>query len=126
MTCVAELHCSVTRMVYSILSRIGSAKNAVCNFNDKSSVDAVLPEQQPTFWGVQPRPVLGKTNAGILACIAICSLADPRCEPARGWGGGRGGVPMSLRIEEGIRGTEPCSSATQLISEDSDLYLPFK
>ena len=38
------------------------------------------------------------------------------------------GLPMSLRIEEGIRVTEPCSSATQLevISEDSDLYRPFK
>ena len=35
-------------------------------------------------------------------------------------------LPMSLRIEEGIWITEPCSSATQVISEDSDLYRPFK
>ena len=35
-------------------------------------------------------------------------------------------VPMWLRIEEGMRITEPCSSATQVISEDSDLYRPFK
>ena len=35
-------------------------------------------------------------------------------------------IPMTLRIEEGIRVTEPRSSATQVISEDSDLYRPFK
>ena len=35
-------------------------------------------------------------------------------------------LPMSLRIEEGILVTEPCSSATQVISEDSDLYRHFK
>ena len=33
---------------------------------------------------------------------------------------------MSLRIEEGIRVTEPCSSASHVISEDSDLYGPLK
>ena len=33
---------------------------------------------------------------------------------------------MSLRIEEGIRVTEPCSSASHVISEDSDLYRPLK
>ena len=35
-------------------------------------------------------------------------------------------VPMRLRIEEALLVTEPCSSASQVISEDSDLYRPFK
>ena len=33
---------------------------------------------------------------------------------------------MRLRIVEAIRVNEQCSSASQVISEDSDLYLPFK
>ena len=33
---------------------------------------------------------------------------------------------MRLRIEEAILATEPCSSGSQVISEDSDLYWPFK
>ena len=32
-------------------------------------------------------------------------------------------IPMRLRIEQGIRVTQPCSSASQAISEDLDLYL---
>ena len=40
------------------------------------------------------------------------------CSPGCQWTG----VPMSLRTEEGIRVTEPCSSASHVISEDSDLY----
>ena len=39
-------------------------------------------------------------------------------------------IIMRLRIEEGIRVTEQCSSASQslaqVISEDSKLYKPFK
>ena len=35
-------------------------------------------------------------------------------------------LPMGLRIEKAIWVIELCSSASQVISEDSDLYLPFE
>ena len=35
-------------------------------------------------------------------------------------------VPMRLRIEQAILDTQLCSSASQVICKDSDLYLPFK
>ena len=47
------------------------------NFVTKSSVDAELPEQQRTFWGVL-YSVLGQTNAVIRACIAINKKNDDR------------------------------------------------
>ena len=34
-------------------------------------------------------------------------------------------VPMRLRIGRAILDTDPCSSASQVISEDSDLYWPY-
>ena len=36
------------------------------------------------------------------------------------------GVSMGLRIEQAILDTQPCSSASQVINEDLDLYMPFK
>ena len=33
---------------------------------------------------------------------------------------------MRLRIEQAIRVTKPCSSASQVLSENSDLYGPLK